>query len=147
MKVILIQDVKGKGKKGSIIEVANGYANFLIGNKQALPATDENLANYEREKEQQRKEAENSKNLLLKFKDDIQGKKICIKMKVGQDGKNFGKITTKLVCDEFEAQTGIHLDKRKVELPAEINSIGIFTGTVKLDTDIIAQFEIKVEEK
>ena len=147
MKVILIADVKGKGKKGSIIEVANGYANFLIGNKQALPATDENLANFEREKEQQRIEAENSRNLLLKFKDDIQGKSIHIKMKVGQDGKNFGKVTTKLVCDEFEAQTGIHLDKRKVELPAEINSIGIFTGTVKLDTDIIAQFQIKVEGK
>ncbi len=147
MKVILIADVKGKGKKGNIIEVANGYANFLISNKQALPATDENLANYERQKEQQRIEAENNRNLLLKFKDDIQGKTINIKMKIGQDGKNFGKITTKLVCDEFEAQTGIHLDKRKVELPAEINSIGIFTGTVKLDTDIIAQFQIKVEEK
>lgn len=147
MKVILTADVKGKGKKGSIIEVANGYANFLIGNKQALPATDENLANYERAKEQERIEAENSRNLLLKFKKDIQGKSIHIKMKVGQDGKNFGKVTTKLVCDEFEAQTGIHLDKRKVELPAEINSIGIFTATVKLDTDIVAQFEIKVEGK
>ena len=147
MKVILVQDVKGKGKKGSIIEVANGYANFLIGNKQALPATEENLANYDREREQERIEAQNNRNLLLKFKDDIQGKSINIKMKIGQDGKSFGKITTKLVCDEFEAQTGIHLDKRKVELPAEINSIGIFTGTVKLDTDIIAQFEIKVEEK
>jgi len=147
MKVILITDVKGKGKKGSIIEVANGYANFLIGNKQALPATDENLANYEREKEKERKEAENARNLLMKFKNEIQGKSIHIKMKVGQDGKNFGKVTTKLVCDEFEAQTGIHLDKRKVELPAEINSIGIFTATVKLDTDIIAQFEIIVEEK
>ena len=147
MKVILITDVKGKGKKGSVIDVANGYANFLIGNKQALPATDENLANYEREKEQQRKEAENARNLLMKFKNEIQGKSIHIKMKVGQDGKNFGKVTTKLVCDEFEAQTGIHLDKRKVELPAEINSIGIFTATVKLDTDIIAQFEIIVEEK
>ncbi|MBR6072223.1 MAG: 50S ribosomal protein L9 [Acholeplasmatales bacterium] len=147
MKVILTTDVKGKGKKGSIIEVANGYANFLIGNKQALPATDENLANYERAKEQERIEAENNRNLLLKFKKDIQGKSIHIKMKIGQDGKNFGKITTKLVCDEFEAQTGIHLDKRKVELPAEINSIGIFTATVKLDTDIVAQFEIKVEGK
>jgi len=147
MKVILITDVKGKGKKGSIIEVANGYANFLIGNKQALPATDENLANYEREKEQERIEAENNRNLLIKFRDEINGKKINIKMKVGQDGKNFGKVTTKLVCDEFEAQTGIHLDKRKVELPAEINSIGIFTATVKLDSDIVAQFEIKVEGK
>ncbi len=147
MKVILIQDVKGKGKKGSIIEVANGYANFLIGNKQALAATEENLANYEKQKEKERQEAENNRKLLMKFRDDIQGKVVSIKIRVGQGGKNFGHITTKLVCDEFEAQTGIHLDKRKVELPADINSIGIFTATVKLDTDIVAQFEIKVEEK
>ncbi len=145
MKVILIQDVKSKGKKGEIIDVPNGYGNFLINNKQALAATVENLAKYEEEKEKERQIAENNRKLLLKFRDDIQGKKIVIKLKIGQGGKKFGSVTPKLVCDEFEAQTGIHLDKRKVELPAEINSIGIFTATVKLDTDIIAQFEIKVE--
>jgi ribosomal protein L9 len=145
MKVILIQDVKSKGKKGEIIDVPNGYGNFLINNKQALAATVENLAKYEEEKEKERQIAENNRKLLLKFRDDIQGKKIVIKLKIGQGGKKFGSVTPKLVCDEFEAQTGIHLDKRKVELPAEINSIGIFTATVKLDTDIVAQFEIKVE--
>ena len=102
---------------------------------------------YEEEKKKERQIAENNRKLLLKFRDDIQGKKIVIKIKIGQGGKKFGSVTPKLVCDEFEAQTGIHLDKRKVELPAEINSIGIFTATVKLDTDIIAQFEIKVEEQ
>ena len=147
MKVILIADVKGKGTKGSIIEVANGYANFLINNKSAIAATEENIQKYEKQKEKERIQKENNRKILLKFKDDIQGKSIKIKIKVGVGGKNFGHITTKLVCDEFEAQTGIHLDKRKVELPAEINSIGIFTATVKLDVDIIAQFEIKVEEK
>ena len=147
MKIILIADVKGKGKKGEIIEVPNGYGNFLINNKQALVANDENLAKYEEEKKKERQIAENNRKLLLKFRDDIQGKKIVIKIKIGQGGKKFGSVTPKLVCDEFEAQTGIHLDKRKVELPAEINSIGIFTATVKLDTDIIAQFEIKVEEQ
>ena len=147
MKVILIEDVKGKGKKGEIIDVPNGYGNFLISNKQALAATVENLAKYEEEKAKERQIAENNRKLLLKFRDEIQGKKIVIKLKIGQGGKKFGSVTPKLVCDEFEAQTGIHLDKRKVELPAEINSIGIFTGTVKLDTDIIAQFEIKVEEQ
>ena len=147
MKVILTQDVKGKGKKDDIIDVAAGYGNYLISNKMALVASDENLQIFEKQKADQKKEIENKKKLLRKLRDEINGKSISIKLKVGAGGKNFGHITTKLVCDEFEAQTGIHLDKKKVELPGDINSIGIFTATVKIDTDIIANFEIKVEEK
>ena len=147
MKVILTQDVKGKGKKDTIIDVANGYANYLITNKLAVAATEENLINFEKQKEKERIEAENRKKLLMKLRDEINGKLISIKIKIGAGGKNFGHITTKLVCDEFEAQTGIHLDKRKVELPGNINSIGIFTATVKLEADIVANFEVKVEEK
>jgi len=147
MKVILTQDVKGKGKKDDIIDVAAGYGNYLISNKMALVASEENLQLFEKQKADQKKEIENKKKLLRKLRDEINGKSISIKLKVGAAGKNFGHITTKLVCDEFEAQTGIHLDKKKVELPGDINSIGIFTATVKIDTDIIANFEIKVEEK
>ena len=147
MKVILLQDVKGKGKKDQIIDVANGYGNYLLTNKLAVMATDENLQALAKQKEQERIDAEHRKDLLNKIKSDIQGKFISIYIKVGADGKNFGHITTKLVCDEFEAQTGIHLDKRKVELPTEINSVGIFTASVKLDKDIIATFEINVIEK
>lgn len=147
MKVILIKDVKGKGKKNDSIDVANGYANYLITNKLAVAATPENLEELAKQKEQEQKEAENKHKLLEKIKTEIDGKTISIKIKVGAGGKSFGHITTKLVCDEFEAQTGIHLDKRKVELPGDINSIGIFTANVKLDTDILAQFAIKVEEQ
>lgn len=147
MKVILLQDVKGKGKKDEIIDVANGYGNYLLTNKLAVMATDENLQALAKQKEQERIDAEHRRDLLNKLKSDIQDKFISIYIKVGADGKNFGHITTKLVCDEFEAQTGIHLDKRKVELPSEINSVGIFTATVKLDKDIIATFEINVIEK
>jgi ribosomal protein L9 len=147
MKVILTQDVKGKGKKDDIIDVAAGYANYLIANKMALAASEENLQIFEKQKENKRKEQENKRKLLLKLRDEINGKSILIKLKVGTGGKNFGHITTKLVCDEFEAQTGIHLDRKKVELPGDINSIGIFTVSVKIDTDIIANFEVKVEEK
>lgn len=147
MKVILLSDVKGKGKKDQIIDVANGYANYLFTNKLAVAATDENLAELAKQKEQEKIDAERRRNVLLKLKEEIQGKFISIYIKVGADGKNFGHITTKLVCDEFEAQTGIHLDKRKVELPTEINSVGIFTASVKLDKDIIATFEINVNEK
>jgi ribosomal protein L9 len=147
MKVILTQDVKGKGKKDEIIDVASGYGNYLISNKMAKPATEENLQIFEQQKAEKKKEAENKKKVLGKLRDEINGKAITIKLKVGSGGKNFGHITTKLVCDEFEAQTGIHLDRKKVELPGDINSIGIFTASVKLDTDIVANFDIKVEEK
>ena len=146
MKIILQQDVKGKGKKGAIIEVANGYANFLVQNGQAKPANEENLKQFEEQQAEEARQKEANRKLLLKIKDEIEGKSITVKIKVGQGGKNFGHVTTKLVCDEFEAQTGIHLDKKKVELPAEINSIGIVIATVKLDSDIIARFEVKVEE-
>ena len=147
MKVIFTQDVKGKGNKGETKELANGYANYLIQNNMAVAATPENIKKLEEEQEQERIDKENQHNLLLKFKDEIQGKQIMVQLKVGANGKNFGHITDKLVCDEFLAQTGIHLDKRKVELPADINTVGIYTATVKLAPDIIAQFEINVEEQ
>ncbi len=147
MKVILLDDVKGKGKKDQVIEVANGYGNYLITNNLALVANDENLANLAKQKEQEKIDEERRRAVLTKLKSEIQDKFISIYIKVGADGKSFGHITSKLVCDEFEAQTGIHLDKKKVEIPAEINSVGIFTASVKLDKDIIASFEINVIEK
>jgi ribosomal protein L9 len=147
MKVILLNDVKGKGKKDDVIDVANGYANYLITNKLAVQATDSNLQNLANEKEQEQIYLQNRRNVLEKLKSEIQDKFISLYIKIGADGKAFGSITTKLVCDEFEAQTGIHLDKRKVELPSEINSVGIFTASVKLDKDIVATFEIRVFEK
>lgn len=147
MKVILLEDVKGKGKKDQVIDVANGYGNYLISNKLALVADDENLALLAKQKEQEKIDEERRRAVLTKLKSEIQDKFISIYIKVGVDGKLFGHISTKLVCDEFEAQTGIHLDKKKVELPADINSVGIFTASVKLEKDIIATFEINVIEK
>ncbi len=147
MKVILIADVKGKGKKDDILDVANGYGNFLISNKLAILASEENLKKLAAEQEQARIDNENRRNVLEKLKSEIQDKFISVYIKVGADGKNFGHITTKYICEEFESQTGIHLDKKKVELPAEINSVGIFTANVRLDKDIVATFEINVIEK
>ncbi len=147
MKVILLSDVKGKGKKDQIIEVSNGYGNYLLTNKLAVIANPENLKEFDKRKAQEKKEAENRRNLLLKLKDDIQDKSIVIELKVGPNGKSFGHITTKLISEEFERQTGITIDKQKLEIPADINSVGIFTVNAKIDTDIVAQFTVKVQEK
>ena len=147
MKVILTQDVKGKGKKNDIIDVANGYANYLINNKLALPANQENIDKVEQEIETDRIATERKRAVLKKFAEDIEGRLITIQLKVGANGKTFGSITSKQVSEELHTQTGILIDKKKIELPGDINSIGIFTAVVKLDVDIVAHFEIKVEEK
>ena len=147
VKVILLSDVKGKGKKDQIIDVANGYANYLISNKLGVVANEENLKALKENQEQERIEAENHHKFLENIKKEIDGKTINIHIKMGVDGKVFGHITTKQVGDEFEAQTGIHLDKRKIELPADINSVGIYTANVSLAKDIVAQFAINVLEK
>lgn len=147
MKVILTDNVKGKGKKDDILEVANGYGNFLISNHLAILASEENLKDLAQKQAQEKLENENRRNVLEKLKVEIQGKFISVYIKVGADGKNFGHVTTKYICEEFANQTGIHLDKKKVELATEINSVGIYTANVRLDKDIVATFEINVIEK
>ena len=146
MKVILLEDVKGRGKKDEVINVANGYGNYLISHSLALEANDKNLKELKKKKEQDVIDEQNKTKLLEKLKGEIEGKSINVYIKLGQDGKTFGHITTKQICDEFEAQTGIHLDKKKVSVPADIDFVGIFKANVDLGKDIIAQFEVHVLE-
>lgn len=147
MKVILVTDVKGRGKKGQIIDVANGYGNYLLTNKLAIQATDENIKQVEEEKEKEKIEAENHYQLLLKLKSEIESKSINIFLQLGGDGRLFSHITTKRIAEEFAAQTGITIDKRKISLPAEINSVGIFTALVDLGKNVQATIEMNVLEK
>jgi ribosomal protein L9 len=147
MKVILLEDVKGRGAKNQIIEVAVGYGNYLISNKKGILATDANLAKLKEDLHQAQVEAENQKKLMQKIKEEIEEKCVNIYIKIGADGKLFGHVTTKQICDEFEAQTGIRLDKRKVSLKNEINALGVYTANVDLHKDIQANLEINVLEK
>lgn len=147
MQVILTEDVKGRGVKGQIINVANGYGNYLLSNKLAVVATPENLKALDEMKAKEEQAQIEHKELMEKLKAEIESKTINLYIKLGSDGKSFGHITTKQVCDEFEAQTGIKLDKKKVELPIEITTIGNYTATVKLHKDVVANIEIKVLEQ
>lgn len=147
MKVILLADVKGRGVKNQIIEVANGYGNYLLSNKLAIVANEENVQKIEDLKAKEIADAKEHKALMEKLKKEIENKPINIYIKVGNDGKPFGHITTKQIVEEYEAQTGIKLDKRKVELPSEIVSVGIYQATVNLCKDVAASIEINVLEK
>jgi len=147
MKVILLEDVKGRGKKDDVVKVAPGYANYLVNSKKAIVATDENLKALD--EKQQKIEEENLRELELmkKLKSDIEGKSVTLEIQLGKDGRPFGSITTKHVADEFLNQNDILIDRRKINLTGQINSVGIYQATVNLHKDVKATFEINVIEK
>ena len=147
MKLILTTDVKGKGKKDEVIEVANGYGQFLLTQKKAILANDDNLASLALEQQKQIEAEQNHIELMKKLKSEIEGKQVVLEIQIGKDGKQFGSITTKQIAEAFEKAHGILIDKKKLELQSEINSIGIYTAFVTLYKDIKAQFEVKVIEK
>ena len=146
MKVILIEDVKNKGKKEDVIEVASGYALYLKNNKLAVDATAENLKKLQESQQQRIKDEEQHLALMNKLKAEIEGKSVTLTIQVGQDGKNFGAITTKQISETFEKEYGILIDRKKVELSSPINSVGIYSATVTLHPKVKAQFEVNVVE-
>ncbi len=147
VKVILLEDVKGKGKKEDVIEVAGGYGQFLVTQKKALLASDENLAQLNKAKEEAFEENQRHIDLMKKLKAEIDNKKVTLGIQIGQDGKLFGSVTTKQIVEEFEKEHHILIDRKKIEISSDINSIGIYTATVSLHKDIKAQFEVHIIEK
>ncbi len=147
MEVILLKDVKGKGKKDDKIKVANGYATYLFSNGLAVEATPENIKELENRQAQEKVDHEKHIELLKKLKSEIDGKSITLAIKLGADGKSFGHLTTKQIAEEFYNTHKIHLDKKKISLPSDINFIGIFKANVDLGDKIVATFEINVVEQ
>ncbi|HKL94477.1 MAG TPA: 50S ribosomal protein L9 [Clostridia bacterium] len=148
MKVILLADVKGTGKKGEIVEVNDGYArNFLIRNKLAQEGTPANLniINLKKKAElahiaEEKAEAE---NVCKKIK----GLVIVVKAKCGADnGKMFGSITSQEVSDGLKAQ-GFDIDKKKIVMKESIREFGRYTLTAKLYTEISTEFVIDVQRQ
>lgn len=147
VKIILTEDVKGKGKKNDVIDVANGYANHLIAANKAVLADNKNRAELEMKLEAEKKIIDNQRKFNLALKDDIDGKTVKIQIRVGANNKSYETVTKKLVIDAFYNQNGILIEKNILDIPQQINAIGIYQATVKLDIDIIAKFEINVEAK
>lgn len=145
MKVILQQEVKKLGKKGDIIEVSEGYArNYLLPQKLALPATATNVNTATQQKEA---EIRKTKRLLDEARlHASQLAKLSVKLpvKLGEGGKLFGSVTSKDIADALQAQHGVEMDKRKIELKDAIKSLGTFTVTIKLHPEVSTQIEVQV---
>ena len=145
MKVILLCDIKGKGKKDQIIEVSDGYArNFLFPQKKAIPADAKATSELKsREESRQFKISEDRKAATL-LAEKIKGVEISIQMGHGQDGRLYGSVTAKDIAEKLKAMLGVDIDKRKISLGDPIKAYGNYSVEIKLYTDVSATFTVKV---
>ncbi|GKW46146.1 MULTISPECIES: 50S ribosomal protein L9 [unclassified Planococcus (in: firmicutes)] len=148
MKVIFLKDVKGKGKKGEIKNVADGYAhNFLLKNNLAKEADQAAISQLAGQKKKEEKEAEKELQEAQELKAKLENLTIELKAKSGEGGRLFGSITTKQVATELEKKHGIKVDKRKMELDDAIRALGYTNVPVKLHHDVTATLKVHVTEE
>lgn len=147
MKVIFLQDVKGKGKKGEIKNVADGYAhNFLLKNNLALEATPANMKSLEAQKKKQEREAAEELKEAQKLKEQLEKLTVELSAKSGEGGRLFGSITSKQITEELNKAHKIKLDKRKLDLGEPIRSLGVTNVPVKLHHEVTATLKVHVKE-
>ncbi|MEH7109169.1 50S ribosomal protein L9 [Bacillus sp. JJ1764] len=146
MKVIFLKDVKGKGKKGEIKNVADGYAhNFLLKQGLAVEATTANMSSLDAQKKKQEKEAAEELEEAKKLKLTLDQTTVELTAKAGEGGRLFGSITTKQIAEELQKKHGIKIDKRKMEIEA-IRTLGHTKVPVKLHHDVTATLTVHVME-
>ena len=146
MKVVLLADVKGQGKKGDVVEVSDGYArNFLLPKKLAEEATSSVLNNIRGKNESAEFHKQQDISRAKEAAEKLEGSKIVIKGKAGDNGKLFGKITNQNVADAIKYQLHYVIDKRKVVLPDGIKTVGNTTVELKIYPEISANIKVVVE--
>ncbi|MFC0296075.1 50S ribosomal protein L9 [Geobacillus jurassicus] len=148
MKVIFLKDVKGKGKKGEIKDVADGYANnFLFKQGLAIEATPANIKALEAQKQKEQRQAAEELANAKKLKEELEKLTVEIPAKAGEGGRLFGSITSKQIAEALHAQHGLKLDKRKIELADAIRSLGYTNVPVKLHPEVTATLKVHVKEQ
>ena len=146
MKVVLLQDVKGHGRKGELCNVSDGYArNFLFPKKLAVEADNAALNELKNREEaaahHKQEEIKNAKDLASK----LDGKIVTIKAKAGSSGKLFGSVTSKEIAEEIKKSLGIEIDRKKMNV-ADIKNFGEYTAEIKLYQGISAKMTVVVSE-
>ena len=147
MKVILLQDVKGKGKKGQMLEISDGYArNYLLPRKLAVEATAD-AVNTKRMNDKAAAEREAKERAeALEISKKLREMKLVVTAKGGGAGRLFGSVTNQEIADALKKNSGIALDKRKIVISDPIKSVGTYTVQCKLGYEITAPLTVKIEE-
>ena len=147
MKVILLQDIRGKGKKGQMIEASDGYArNYLLPRKMAIEATADNVNTMKMNDKAKAEQAAREKAQAQEFAEKLKDITVEIKGKSGNGGRLFGSITSAEVSDALKKQFGIAIDKKKIVQDEPIKSFGTFSLKAKLGYEIVATISVHVSE-
>ena len=147
MKVILTQDVKGKGKKGQMLEISDGYArNYLLPRKLAVEATADAVNTKKMNDKAAAEKAAKERAEAVEISKKLRELTLIVKAKGGGAGRLFGSVTNQEIADALKANSGIVLDKRKIVISDPIKSIGTYTVQCKLGYEITATLTVKIEE-
>lgn len=147
MKVILNADVKGKGKKGQLVEVSDGYArNFLFPKNLAAEATNNNLNLKKQSDEAYERKISLEKAAANEIATKLSEITVILTEKAGDNGKLFGSVTTKDISTALKSQHGIEIDKHKIVLEDAIKNFGTYKAKAKLYTEITGEITVQVKE-
>lgn len=147
MKVILLQDIRGKGKKGQMIEASDGYArNYLLPRKMAVEATADNVNTMKMNDKAKAEQMAREKAQAQEFAEKLKDITVELKAKSGNGGRLFGSITSQEVADALKQQSGIAIDKKKIVQDEPIKFFGTFSLKAKLGYEIVATITVHVSE-
>ena len=147
MKVVLLADVKGQGKKDQVIEVSDGYArNFLIPRKLAVPADSKALNEIRTKEAAQEYRIQEERKAASAIAARLSSITVKLKCAAGADGRLYGAVTVKDVAEVLEREYSIKVDKRKITMAEQIRSYGVYSAEVRLYTDIVGKFSVVVHE-
>ncbi|GGM28448.1 50S ribosomal protein L9 [Paraliobacillus quinghaiensis] len=148
MKVIFQKDVNGKGKKGEVKNVSEGYArNYLLKNNLAVEATSGNLKALEAKKNKEKNLEQEEINEAEQLKEKLANMEVELKAKAGEKGRLFGSITSKQIAESLKKNHNIKLDKRKIELDNPIRTMGYTNVPVKLHPEVTGTIKVHVTEQ
>lgn len=145
MKIILIKDVKKQGKKGEILNVKDGYGNFLIQRKDAVLATDNSINRLDKENKQKENEEQNLIKECEKLKLKLENEKISFVVQVGVDDRVFGSISAKQIVESLK-KLGYNISKTQINIVNPITSLGFHNVDIILHKKVIANLKIELKK-
>lgn len=147
MKVILLQDVKSLGKKGEIVDVSDGYArNFILPRKLGAEANSSNMNDLKLQKANKDKLAREQLEAARELAALLETKEVVLRMKSGEGGRAFGSVSSKEIAAAAKEQCDLELDKKKIQLPEAIKSLGVYEVSIKLHAQVTGKLKVKVVE-
>ena len=147
MKIILLEDVKSLGKQGEIVNVSDGYArNMILPKKLGVEATSKNLNDLKLKKANEEKIAQEIYQAAVDFAKGLEDKEVVLTLKVGENGKTFGSVSSKEISEAAKEQLGLDIDKKKLRLSGAIRELGVTQVPVKLHPKVTGTLKVFVKE-